>query len=323
MAHVITETPTFTATITVPDGTDTMVDAAEKVAAIAQGLGDRCQYLKARADDAAQRGSANTFTAANTFSAATTMAAVQINGNISASDGTVNVSGNLAVASAVQSGSLAVTGAAQINGNISASDGTVNVTGNLATAGDVSGSSLTTSGDVILSNNAKDVVYSSSSLPLRPVNIPLVLGERISANGSYDTAFDTWGLTAGAGAAVIRFPVPVMPRGAAAIGLEAIWRAHDVAASNSATLRVNAQFGWGMTPGDLVLPTEPGDIITLTQVAGYSTTLCTLSTLLLPALHTVDNAGEAYFIDVTLLDGPNNRLFGLRVYFLDPGARNG
>jgi hypothetical protein len=46
MAHVITETPTFTPTITVPDGTDSRVNAAEVVAAIAQGLANRAQYLK-------------------------------------------------------------------------------------------------------------------------------------------------------------------------------------------------------------------------------------------------------------------------------------
>lgn len=46
MAHVITETPVFTPSITVPDGTDSRVNAAEVVAAIAQGLGNRSQYLK-------------------------------------------------------------------------------------------------------------------------------------------------------------------------------------------------------------------------------------------------------------------------------------
>jgi hypothetical protein len=86
---------------------------------------------------------------------------------------------------------------------------------------------------------------------------------------------------------------------------------------------MNGQAAWVATAGDLVAPTDPVDIITLTQTLGYSATQCTMSTLFLPASHTVNNAGEAYFIDVTLIDGPNNRLFGLRAYFLDPGARNG
>jgi cytoskeletal protein CcmA (bactofilin family) len=323
MAHTITETPTFTPTIIVPDGTDTMVAAAETVAAIAQGLANRTQLLKTVTDDAVTKSGSNTFTGSNTFSATTTFGAVNINGNIAAADGTVNVSGNLTVSSAVQAASAVITGGARIDGSISANDGVVNVSGGLVTAGDVSGTSVTSSGDVILSNNAKDIVYSSSSLPLRWVNIPLVLGERISSNGTYDTLFDTWGLTAGGGVATIRFPVLTMPRGAVAMGLEAVWRAHAVAAANSATLRVNAQAAWALNAGELANPTDPADIITLPHGSGFSSTQCTRSSLFLPQLHTADNAAEAYFIDVQLLDGPNNRLFALRAYYLDPGARNG
>jgi cytoskeletal protein CcmA (bactofilin family) len=328
MPHVITETATFTPTVSVPDGTDTMVAAAETVAAIAQALANRSRFLKAVTDDAVTKTGNNTFTGTNTFNGATTLASVtvtggaQINGNISASDGTVNVSGGLAVSGAAQAGSLAVTGGAQINGNISASDGTVNVTGNLATAGDASGATLTSAGNVRLSSNAGDVVYTSGSPPLRAVNIPLFTGKDIS-NGTYDDLFDTWGVAVGGSPAVIRFAVPPVPRGSTAIGLEAVWRAHDVAAANAATLRMNAQEAWGTTAGDLVDPTDPEDLLTVTQVAGFSTTQCTFSTVFLPALHTVNNAAEAFFIDVTLMDGPNNRLFGLRAFFLDPGARNG
>jgi cytoskeletal protein CcmA (bactofilin family) len=323
MAHTITETPTFTPTIVVPDGTDTMVAAAETVAAIAQGLANRTRLLKQVTDDAVTKSGNNTFTGTNTFSGATTLNAPTINGNISAADGTVNVSGNLTVASAVQAASAVITGGARIDGNITANDGVVNVSGGLVTSGDVSGSSLTTSGDVILTGNTKDIVYSAASLPVRYVNIPMVLGERVSSNGTYDTLFDTWGLTAGGGAATIRFPVPTMPRGSFAIGLEAAWRAHAVAAANQATLRVNAQAAWGIANGELVAATDPADIITLTHDVGFSATLVTKSTLFLPQVHTVNNAAEAYFIDVRLLDGPNNRLFALRAYYLDPGARNG
>jgi len=322
MAHVITEVATFTPTITVPDGTDTRVDAAEKVAAIAQALANRTRSMKAVTDFAALRNAANTFTAANTFSGAVTMAAVTINGNITASDGTVNVSGGLAVSGLTQSASLTVTGDAQINGNISASDGTVNVTGNLATAGDASGGTVSTPGNLRLTNNAGEVVYSSGTVPLRAINIPLFTGYSIQ-NGNYDDLFDTWGLETGGMPAVIRFPVPTLARGSIAIGLDAVWRAHAVAAANSAKLRMNAQAAWATTAGTLVDPTDPEDLITLTHAAGFSSTQCTYSALFLPAPHTVNNAREAYFIDVTLLDGPNNRLFGLRAFFLDPGARNG
>ena len=196
MPHVITETATFTPTVTVPDGTDTMVAAAETVAAIAQALANRSRFLKAVTDDAVTKTGNNTFTGTNTFNGATTLASVtvtggaQINGNISASDGTVNVSGALAVSGAAQAGSLTVTGGAQINGNISASDGTVNVTGNLATAGDSSGGSLSTPGNVRLTNNAGDVVYTSGTPPVRAVNIPLFTGYNLNTD-EYDPLFDT------------------------------------------------------------------------------------------------------------------------------------
>ena len=328
MVHVITETATFTPTVTVPDGTDTMVAAAETVAAIAQALADRSRFLKAVTDDAVTKTGNNTFTGTNTFNGVTTLASVtvtggaQINGNISASDGTVNVSGGLAVSGAAQAASLTVTGDAQINGNISASDGTVNVTGNLATAGDASGGTVSTAGNLRLTNNAGEVVYSSGTVPLRAINIPLFTGYSIQ-NGNYDDLFDTWGLETGGMPAVIRFPVPILARGSIAIGLDAVWRAHAVAAANSAKLRMNAQAAWATTAGTLVDPTDPEDLITLTHAAGFSSTQCTYSALFLPAAHTVNNAREAYFIDVTLMDGPNNRLFVLRAFFLDPGARNG
>src|SRR5579885_326520 len=51
----LTETATFTPTITVPEGDDDMSDAAELLEAIAQGLANRSQALKVVTDDAARQ----------------------------------------------------------------------------------------------------------------------------------------------------------------------------------------------------------------------------------------------------------------------------
>jgi len=330
MAHTLTEVASFDPTVTVPDGTDSRANAAEVVQGIAQALANRTQYLKPRADDAAQLSAANTFTQANTFSSTVTVTGTTtLNGAVTAADGTVNVTGGLQATGALTGGSLSVSGAATLssatvngtttlNGNLTASDGTLEVASAIAATGAIS-----TDGNLILDDITKDVVYSPSSLAIRYVNVPLSLGRQLTSNGSYDTAFDTWGLTLSGGPAKIRFPVCGVPRGAPAIGLEAVWRAHDVAAANVAAIIVNAQAAWGAAGGALVTPTDPVTLVTLNHTTGFSATQCTRSTLFIPEIHTVNNAGVAYFIDVQLFDGPNNRLFGLRFYYLDPGARNG
>jgi hypothetical protein len=286
MAHTITETPTFTPSITVPDGTDPPARAAA-ITLVAQGLGDRTQALKVVTDDAARKSAPNTFTQPNTFAAVT-------------------------------AASLTVSGTTTVNGNVTAADGTVNVAGGFAATG-----AIATDNQLILTGGTHDVAYASGAQPGRVINIPLCDGRLISANGSYDDLFDTWGVTTGAGAAIIRFPVRGVPRGAPSLSIFAVWRAHDVSAANSATLYMNAQAAWASSGGALVDPTDPTILITVNQTVGFSTTQCTFSAGFIPALHTVNNGAEAFYVDVTLPDGPHNRLFALAVFFTDPGARNG
>jgi len=70
MPKTLTETPSFDLNLVVPLGTDTMSNAAEVVEALAQKLGNRTQYLKPKADGAAQLAASNVFTGTtNTFNA--------------------------------------------------------------------------------------------------------------------------------------------------------------------------------------------------------------------------------------------------------------
>jgi hypothetical protein len=313
MAHTLTEVATFDPTVTVPDGTDSRAHAAEDVAAIGQALANRSQYLKAQTDVSARTNVSNTFTASNAFQAVTATSltvsgTTTLNGNVTAADGTVDVASG-----------LSVSGTATLNGNVTAADGTLNITGDVATTG-----ALSIAGDLTITDITKDVKYpTTGSLPIRNVNIPMFDGKSISGSATYDasTGGDNW--KPSSGTCIIRFPVHGLPRGAPAVAFEVVWRAHDVSVANSAQLYLNAQAAWSSTAGDLVTPSTPTSILTVTQTVGFSATQCTKSTFFLPISHTVNNAGEAFYIDVTLQGGPNNQLYGLRCFYLDPGARNG
>jgi hypothetical protein len=67
MAKIIVETPSFDPDITVPEGTDSRVDAAEVVEAIAQKLANRSEFLRTYTDSAALVTIANTFQHAQTL----------------------------------------------------------------------------------------------------------------------------------------------------------------------------------------------------------------------------------------------------------------
>ncbi len=67
MPKIIIETPSFDPAITVPEGIDSRVDAAETVESIAQHLGNRTQFLKGYTDHAALTNAPNTFQGALTL----------------------------------------------------------------------------------------------------------------------------------------------------------------------------------------------------------------------------------------------------------------
>jgi hypothetical protein len=332
MAKVLVETPVFgSETVTVPELTDTMDDSALVVEAFSQVFANRSQWLKQRITSyVALLAGNNVFTGTNTFNAAVianngisatdgslelngtsvrVAGALSVSGGITAPDGTVEVTSALVAQSTIKA-----TGAITANGGIRADDGTVEITSNVA------GANIALTGNLTFPNATSDIVYTASSLPLRWLNIPLHMGRLIGAAGHYDDLFDTWGLTAGGGPATIRFPVLGLPRGAVAILFGAAWRAHAMAAANTITLRMNSQAAWTADPA---APTDPVDLGTIDQASFSATQVVHTWTSFLPALHTVNNATDAYFIDIKLMYGPNNALFGVRVGYLDPGARNG
>ena len=105
-----------------------------------------------------------------TVTGTTTLAAAEINGNITAADGEVNVNSGIAITgNTTVGGTLGVTGATtlnatEINGNITANDGTVNiddaldisgdtaVTGNLSATADLTVSGVSTLGAAVTIN---------------------------------------------------------------------------------------------------------------------------------------------------------------------------
>lgn len=292
MAHFLTESATFTAQVRVPDGTDPGTARAADVAFMAQSLANRTRALKVVTDVAAVKNAPNTFTAVNTFNASTTFAAVTASG--------LTISGS---------------------GVIAAADGTVNISGNATVAGAITGASVHTPGPIQITAAGGDIVLTPTAI--RWVNIPLHTGRGITANANYDTLFDTWGVTGVTGPATIRFPVHGFPRAAIAIAAEAVWRAHDVAAANSLTLFGNTQDAWSESSGVLSDPVDPASIFAATQAGGFSTTQCTKSFTFVLMPYDVNNETTAFYVDVVLPDGPNNRLFALRYGYVDPGARNG
>lgn len=332
MAKVLIETPVFgSETVTVPELTDTMDDSALVVEAFSQVFANRSQWLKQRITSyVALLAGNNVFTGTNTFNAAVVAnngisatdgslelngtsvrvaGALSVSGGITAPDGTVEVTTALVAQSTIKA-----TGAITANGGIRADDGTVELTSNVAAP------NLSLTGNLTFPNVASDIVYTGASLPLRWTNIPLSTGRLLSTNGHYDDVYDTWGLTLAGGPARIRFPVLGLPRGAVTIYFGAVWRAHDAAAANEITLRMNSQTAWTTSPA---APSDPVDLASLTQAEFSSTQAVHTWTSFLGALHTVNNGTDAYWLDIELLDGPNNALFGVRVGYLDPGARNG
>ena len=283
MAHFLTETATFTAQVRVPDGTDPGTARAADVAFMAQALANRTRALKVVTDQAAVKNASNTFTGTNSFAA-------------------------------VNATSLVVSGTTTLNGTVNAADGTINVTGNVALTAQLS------TANILLTDANSEIVLGAGVI--RYVNIPLCDGLALNSNADYDEVFDMWRVTAATGAPTIRFQVRGVPRGAAAIGAEAVWIG-DSGTPNSVTIRYNQQAAWAAAAGALVAPTLPTTLSTLTQSDGFSTTQCTKTVVFIPDLLTIDNSRQAFWLDVELGNSIDNRLHAVRFLYLDPGPRNG
>jgi len=319
MAHVITEVATFTPTITVPDGVDTMVDAAEVVTAIAQGLANRSRALKAVTDVAARTNIANNFTALQVFSAGLTVSAGAFQ-SLAATVTTLNASGAVAFANTLAVTGVTTVGALHVLGT-SQLDNNLNITGSLAATAQVQGATVVstgtvtaattitaTAGNLRLQNNTRIVEYISPSFVERVV--PIAEGiSRDAANTELDA--DYWEQTGG-GVGLIDFPIRT-PDGA--VLSQARMISFAPASANQLSL-FGRSIDWNTTPQT---PPSFGSNI-VTTVSTTHATDAVITTVTIPSVP-VDNLTEEFKLTV-LLGATGNRLYALRLIYADPGLTN-
>jgi hypothetical protein len=296
MAHTITESPIFEPTIVVPDGTDPPARAAA-ITLVAQRLANRTRSLKAVTDQAAVKNASNTFTQPNTFTATLTAAAITASGAITA------------------------------NGGIGAADGNLEITASVSATGGVSAPAVTvTSSNLTLGNAGGDIVYTTQ--PFRFVGIPMCDGKPLAPQTKYDSTYDYWHTSPGTSPGGVRFSLAgILPRGASNTAVDVIWAAENVAAANVLRLMRSTQPHWTAGLSTVMDAVEPEMIseyeqTVFTPAIGIAAAFERLGAFL-PIAYTINNQLDAYFIDVVIPDGFRNQLYGLRIAFGDPGARNG
>lgn len=283
MSHVIIETPTFDTPITVPDALDPGTLRAEDVEDITQRLANRSQALKAVTDVAAVKNASNTFTAAQT-----------INANL-------NVSGVL-----------------HANGGIGAADGTVEVVDTLVVNADAyfNEAHLYLDADV-------DIVYPSpggpTDQPQRLVQVDISRGCIAEGDLQYNPVGGFWLNTPGAGIGRLEIPI-IIPRETLQWSFQVIWAADSVGEANSL-----AVYRWDRDYSVVgaQAPASGVSLGTLNQTSFDATAGNAFAESGPVITETNHPADSRYGVVITFGDGTNNRLYGLRLQFWDPGARNG
>jgi hypothetical protein len=323
MAHVITEVVTFTPTVTVPDGGDSRVNAAEVVAAIAQALANRSRSLKAVTDVAAVKNAPNTFTALNTFGAGLTVSAgvltasagliashvVTATVTASASGsfgGALTVTGNVTSGGAVQGATLVSTAGLTVGNGA-----TVTAGGLTVAAGGVSvttGNATVVAGNVRLADNTRIVEYINPSF----VERAMPLGEAMPHDAALTELLGDYWEQTGGGVGTLDFPIRT-PDGA--VLAQARMIAFAPASANALSL-FGRTIDWNTTPQ--AGPSFGGNIVT--QAGITHATLATITTLTIPSV-SVSNDTEEFLLRV-LLGATGNRLFALRLTYADPGLTN-
>jgi hypothetical protein len=300
MAKVIIETATFTPTITVPEGTDTRSHAAEDVEAIAQGLANRTQAIKAVTDNAARRDEVNTFALANTFNGQVTA-----NAGIRAADGTVEMLGALSVA-----------GALHPDGGLSASGGV-----NVASTLNVNAGCWVNAPHLFLLDNV-DIVHSSSApnvQPTRQVQLDISQAMLLTGNPDYTWQEGFWLNLFDVNSARLGIPF-TLPRGTEQWSFDVIWSADDPGEPNTAEAWI-----WPRDYGVLGVYSPPtafslGSVTQTSFDAGPNNAFIDSGPVVVWENSPPDHRMG---IIVTLGNGHNNKLWGVRLKFWDPGPRNG
>lgn len=317
MSYILTETPTFDADIVVPQGTDSRVNAAEVVAAIGQKLANRTSNLQQITNVAARKNVANVFTAANAFNAgvtantATVTGQLTVNGGIKATDGTLELTSTV-----MATGIVNVAGQLRANGGLAASDGEIEVVSELHANG-----SVYVNVPHLFLAEVVDIVHHTFDGELQPqrlVQLDISRARITQGAPEYDDIAGMWAVNSG-GMARLEIPI-IIPRGTAQWSFQVIWAAASAPQANTAEVwrwsRDYSAAGVAMQDDGVM----EGSVTqgTFTAVAGEG----------------VVNAGpvitgafapqnERFAVIVQMPAGTNNRLFGLRLQFWDPGPRNG
>lgn len=313
MSKVLVETATFTPSITVPEGSDTRAHAAEDVEAIAQGLGNRTQALKQVTDHAARLDQANAFTLANSFATTVTVAGqLTANGGIRAADGTLELSSPVVAAN-----SVSVAGVLRPNGGISAADGSVDVNADLL----VNGSLWVNNPHLFLAQSV-DIVHSDSLpnvQPQRLVQLDISDAVVLTGNPAYYWQEGYWLNEFDVANARLAIPF-TLPRSTQQWSFQVIWSADDPA-------EVNIAEAW-------IWPRDYGATEPYAPPTAFSLGSVTQTSFDASATAAFIDAGPVVVFDnspadhrmglvVTLGNGHNNKLWGVRLQFWDPGPRNG
>lgn len=314
MSHVITETPTFDPAITVPDALDPGTLRAEDVEDIAQSLANRTQAMKVVTDVAAVKNAPNTFTAAQTFAAGLTAStaavtgALTANGGITAADGKVEITAN-----------ADVSGLLRANGGIGASDGSVEIVNTLV----VNAYAFINQPHLYIASDV-DIVYpapgGATDQPQRLVQLDISRAQIAAGTPVYDYSDGCWHNPPAAGIARLEIPI-LLPRVTLQWSFQVIWASPSGAAANVAEVwrwvRDYAASGYNAQPVGTI------EGISISQ-SSYGTTIGEAAVQSGPVITTTfDPQVERWAVIVKLLDGSNNRFYGLRLQFWDPGARNG
>lgn len=286
MSKVITETATYAAAVTVPEGTDSRNLAAEAVEAIAQVLADRTKFLKVVTDVAARTNVTNNFGPLQNFGAN-----VAVTGNVSCSD--LNAGDDVNAVDNVTAGN------------------DVTATRDITATRDLTAGRrvLATQGMYLPGDQRIEYVGGPGPTPsLRTRVLPLQWGEAASIILN-DPAFTGFGWIAPGPSATSKIAFPLwLPHGATLVGFT--FNHTNVTVANSFTFwRRDVPFAGPGTETDTPINSATG----VTAPAEVNTPLDAMATV-------VTNVAAEYSLIVTLASG--NTLHGIQYQFLDPGPRN-
>lgn len=212
-----------------------------------------------------------------------------------------------------------IAGPVTVNGNLQV-NGTIGSISNLVVGTDNSGhatvhGNVTLDGGVYLTDNAELITYSSTPRPSRTKVIGASKGAGLGGQGVLLFRGTVW--SADSNLVTIAYPLE-LPLGAELLSVQAV----VLAANGACRLRV-----WKQTMNWASPPANPAAIGNSTQLGGTASTTSTspnaqpIAVLMVTPYEVIANASTTYTIEVAI-DAVNDRSYGVRVNYSDPGPRN-